>query len=443
DNAPEDKPAIEAGLRGPLDVWGWYQDAGDWDGYLSHLRPAMEMLVTYELKPAAFRDGDLNIPESGNRVPDMIDEAAWLPRFYHRLRRELIVKGWGTGGVGSRVCGDHFGSDSGPNNVRLGSWQDVHRTYTVSGEDPFSTFKYAGAAAQLAQALAIAGVRDPEGVDWIKEARESYAWAGKNIRPGDEAKEVGGARLAAYRAYAAAALFRATGDKAFEAEVGRYVQPIPDAELLWDLPAWALMLHALPGGKGTPDQAIHAKTRRLALNAADSFTATAERRAMRFGGNFSMPMLIGQQTTPWALPAIVGWGVARRSDPARAAAYHTAVETTADYFMGANPLNMTWITGIGPRHPEVIFHMDSFVRGEFHPGLTPYGPWRIEGEPSGLGAWDKQWAFKTVHPDIRQWPGAERWFSNRSSPLASEFTIHQQTGPQSAAYGFLLAGPGS
>ena len=55
--------------------------------------------------------------------------------------------------------------------------------------------------------------KDAEGVDWENEASHSYAWAGKNTRIGDEKKAPD---LRDPRAYAAAALFRLTGDKAYE-----------------------------------------------------------------------------------------------------------------------------------------------------------------------------------------------------------------------------------
>ncbi|RYG25873.1 hypothetical protein EON82_05540, partial [bacterium] len=94
------KEQITPTLKGPLDAWGWYQDAGDWDSYETHLRVAQELLLAYELNPKAFRDGELNIPESGNGAPDILDEAAWLPRFCHRLRQELLAKKYATGGIG-------------------------------------------------------------------------------------------------------------------------------------------------------------------------------------------------------------------------------------------------------------------------------------------------------------------------------------------------------
>ncbi|HEY9250689.1 MAG TPA: cellulase N-terminal Ig-like domain-containing protein, partial [Rariglobus sp.] len=223
--AESGKPAVlKAAAKGPLDAWGWYQDAGDWDGYYTHLRIAQDLLLVYEMGPGKFRDGELNIPESGNGLPDILDEAAWLPRYCHRLRQELIAKGYGTGGLGLRVSGDGFGSDSKvlPDGTKVGqgSWEDVNREWAVSGEDPWSTYRYAGAAAQLAHALQLAGVKDPQGVDWEKEARESYAWAEKNTRAGDDEPKrmFDGAsiRLSDPRSYAAAALFRLTGETAYE-----------------------------------------------------------------------------------------------------------------------------------------------------------------------------------------------------------------------------------
>ncbi|MGB3778098.1 MAG: cellulase N-terminal Ig-like domain-containing protein, partial [Tunicatimonas sp.] len=196
DHSDNDKPAIEAGIQGPLDTYGWYQDAADWDGYFSHLRIPSWLLFLYEFAPAKFPDSQLNIPESGNGVPDLVDEAAWLPRFFHRTRQELIAKGYGTGGVGSRVAGDWFGGDG----EGVPSYEDVNRIYIVSGEDPFTTYKYAATAAHLAIALQKAGATDPEGVDWLQEATEAYTWAQANTRDGDE-EPVFGLRLSDQRLY--------------------------------------------------------------------------------------------------------------------------------------------------------------------------------------------------------------------------------------------------
>jgi hypothetical protein len=47
-------------------------------------------------------------------------------------------------------------------------------------------------------------------------------------------------------------------------------------------------------------------------------------------------------------------------------------------------------------------------------------------------------AAVTIHwRGIDAWAGNERWFSNDCSPMASEFTIHQNIGPAAAIFGFL------
>jgi hypothetical protein len=442
-----DPKKLMAESPGPLeDAWGWYQDAGDWDSYNSHLRVTQELLLAFEMGPRKFSDGELNLPESGNGVPDILDEAAWLPRFCYRLRAELMRKGWGTGGVGLRVAGDAFGSDEGTTpdgkHVGRGSWEDTDRTYMVSGEDPWSTYRYAGVAAHLAHAYRLSGVkRDPQGVDWAKEAREAYAWARANTRPGDETAMGGGLRHA--RAYAAACLFRSTGEKAYEEQFARDMEAVKADTQLWDEAAYAPFVHALGGGAGGPgrDPALLERVRSAVLHTADeSLVNTPARRALRWGGNFSFPMLIGHQTTPWVLEGAVAYTLTRASDPTRAQRYRAALYTTCDYFLGANALNQTWVTGLGPRHPTEVFHMDAWYNGKDqpHPGVIPYGPWRKQKD-QGTGPWESDWANKTLYPAIDEWPGNERWFSNRCAPLTSEFTIHQNTGPAAALFGFLCA----
>lgn len=424
-------------------TWGWYQDAGDWDSYESHMRVPQELLLVYEMAPTKFADGELRIPESGNRVPDILDEAAWLPRFCQRLRTELRAKGWGSGGVGLRVAGDAFGSDEGtrPDGTKFGrgSWEDTDRVWMVSGEDPWSTYRYAGTAAVLAMALRTAGIqRDPEGVDWQREAEECYQWARRNTRPGDEERLGGSLRLA--RRYAAAALFRLTGNREYEQQFGADCADVQPTTLLWDDALYGPAVYLVGPSRAPRDAQIEARMRAAILATADELLAVARRRALRWGGNFYFPMLVGQQTTPLVLPAAVAHSLARVSEPSKARDYLSVLYTTCDYFLGTNALNMTWVTGLGPRYPTQVFHMDAWYNGKgaFHPGLIPYGPWRKEKEV-GTGPWDQDWPNTTVHPPIDQWPGNERWFSNRCSPLTSEFTVHQNIGPAAAIFGYLCA----
>ena len=56
---------------------GWY-DAGDFGKYFPPAASAVtDLLFAYELFPHLFRDNQLNIPESGNGAPDILDEIKW------------------------------------------------------------------------------------------------------------------------------------------------------------------------------------------------------------------------------------------------------------------------------------------------------------------------------------------------------------------------------
>jgi len=56
---------------------GWY-DAGDKGKYVNAGAKALsDLFWAYEMVPEAFKDNQFNIPESGNGVPDLLDEARW------------------------------------------------------------------------------------------------------------------------------------------------------------------------------------------------------------------------------------------------------------------------------------------------------------------------------------------------------------------------------
>lgn len=78
--------AIDGGVHEGCDytldaVGGWY-DAGDHGKYVVNGGISVWTLLNiYETMPEAFTDGDMNIPESGNGTPDILDEVRWQMEF--------------------------------------------------------------------------------------------------------------------------------------------------------------------------------------------------------------------------------------------------------------------------------------------------------------------------------------------------------------------------
>ncbi len=72
-------PAAGHVNHGPKDLRGGWHDAGDYNKYMWGATglAVLFLLKAYEDNPGFFLDGDLNIPESGNGVPDLLDEVKW------------------------------------------------------------------------------------------------------------------------------------------------------------------------------------------------------------------------------------------------------------------------------------------------------------------------------------------------------------------------------
>jgi len=82
-SAPAGPGSVDHGM---LDVSGGWHDAGDYQKTLWG-RGVPEMLFAYEINPGRWHDAQLNIPEIGNGLPDLLDEIRWELDFYMRIQR--------------------------------------------------------------------------------------------------------------------------------------------------------------------------------------------------------------------------------------------------------------------------------------------------------------------------------------------------------------------
>ena len=68
------------------DLSGGWSDAGDTNKYTTFaVQPVHQLLTAYEQHPEAFGD-DSNIPESGNGIPDVVDEVRWETRWLGKMQ---------------------------------------------------------------------------------------------------------------------------------------------------------------------------------------------------------------------------------------------------------------------------------------------------------------------------------------------------------------------
>ncbi|HYW96883.1 MAG TPA: glycoside hydrolase family 9 protein, partial [Bacteroidales bacterium] len=444
-------------------IHGWYHDAGDWDGYFSHFRVPRSLLIAYELTPESFRDGELNIPEAqkdngyaGTHIPDLLDEAVWLVDYFKNNVGP-------TGGIfGSRIEPDISDQSCKPEGTP--SWLDCTE-WIVFGEDPRDSYAFASIASEYAYCLGLAQKQTGEDYsaimeDYRKAAINAWNWANHNTRPGDEEKRL----FIENRMAANAWLYKLTGDTEFENHFEKDVKRKGiDAktedlgETKWAV--WAYVTTPEVGNKKLQKNLITATK-----NFADYSVTNAidQNRSMRMGGRMKVPLNNGQATTPLVIPAMVAWDVCKATNDPDARKYYDACVTTTSYFLGSNPLNMVWMSGVGHNHPRYVFHLDSWFDqiDDFIPGIVPYGPrvlcdWFAAGPDNDRcdynGPHDADFSlldgrlypayFNDKHE--AQWPAHELWVENYRSVPADEYTVHQTIAPAAAAYGFLTAKNGT
>ncbi len=135
---------------------GWY-DAGDFNRYTRTAALAIENLLSYyELKPANFTDSQLNLPESGNGIPDILDEA--------KYELDWLTKMVGTNGCAS----NKISYETWPNDIPSRTTGKLWMITRTTGDT-------AAAAAALAQAARVYRTIDPASAK-IYQDKANLAW---------------------------------------------------------------------------------------------------------------------------------------------------------------------------------------------------------------------------------------------------------------------------
>lgn len=72
-----------------MNVTGGWHDAGDYNKFsINTTLSAGLLLYLYEMRPRLFTDNQLNIPESDNKVPDLLDEVRWALEWLMKMQND-------------------------------------------------------------------------------------------------------------------------------------------------------------------------------------------------------------------------------------------------------------------------------------------------------------------------------------------------------------------
>ncbi len=409
--------ALVAGQTDQLvaDAWGGYMDAGDWDRRIQHLVVTRYLLDLLEQRPAAFEKLNLNLPESGNALPDVIDEALFNLDHYRRMQ---TPEGGIRGGVESA---EH------PNQGEC-SWQET-LTIMAYAPDPWSSFYYAATAAQAARVLR---ERDAKLADvYLQSALRAMRWAEAALPARADKKDHH--LLHDSRNLAAIELFRVTGDPAWH-ELFKQTTVFSDPKN--ETESWAkhdqrdACWSYLNCKQPEVDATILANAKDAFLREANFWLWWGEKPAFGITKNPYAPLA-------WGGACRLPFNIARAWMLTGDRKFHIALVRATQQQFGANPLNMSYTTGLGPRSPQNPLHLDSRQTGQAPPpGLTVFGPQYMPDQTNDFAF---KLAAPKAYPELVKWPAMEAYFDLFWWPSMSEFTVQSPMAEVAYGLGVLAA----
>ena len=375
-----------------LDVSGGWHDAGDYGRYsVAGAKAAADLLLAYEKYPSLFGD-DLDIPESGNGIPDVLDEAKYELDWLFKMQRD-------DGGVYHKVTCSNFPGEVMP--------EDETDELIIMPVSTTSTGDFAGVmsiAARVYESI------DKDYADkCLAAAKKAAEYLDKT--PTDEVGYKNPSDIATgeyedvcdvdERFWAYAELFKTTGDKAYEKTMSEWL-PKNGYTLGWQgVAGYGGYAYLTTDGA---DSELQSKIKGSVANLCDIITTKADKYP--YGSS-----IIGEY--PWGSNlTIANNGEIMLMMKGIVDSYNKAsADKQLNYLFGNNATGYCFFTGYGDIYSDHPHHRPSQALGKTVPGMLVGGP------NSGLND-------PYVQNVLRGQPTAKCYADNAQSYSTNEITIY-------------------
>ena len=387
------------------EVKGGHSDAFDWDRHLAHVSNIYDMLLPYILSGGRLKDDNLGIRESGNGIPDIIDEARNEVDFFLSIR-------------------DGEAYSQGVTNPSY-DWTVMFQ----AGCTTMAAWANAANCAIIGEAFRLQG-NDSLRQYYTDEAIKAFFFASRQENQQlDDRQDIGSMQLKGrdFRQMAAAYLYNLTGDEQWEKIFAEEAYELSIANT-WT--AAAYLTCPQPRHFADRYQQIKASVDKL----AESYNiVNMTQRPSRRSAN-DRRWQVSQNLQLVMLAHYIA------KDKARKKELEHVMYTEAGWAMGRNPGNIVEMTGLGERHIT-----DCYTTGrndgapECHPGQTPFNG--TETWSPGHNGGDARVILKYCYPDWNEggWPRQESFFNQRYFWVNGEFTPRETMRGKMALLGYLYA----
>ncbi len=387
-----------------VDVRGGHSDAFDWDRHLAHVSNIYDMLLPYILSGGRLNEDQTGIRESGNGIPDLVDEARNEADFFLSIRDgEAYSQGV------TNPCAD---------------WSVMFQ----AGCTTMAAWANAANCAIMAEAFRV-GQNDSLCKYYADEAVKAFRFASRQENQQlDDRQDIGSMQMRGrdFRQMAAAYLYNVTGDEQWERVFAEEKYQLNIANV-WTAAAYIVC----PRPRHYADLYEHLKA---------SVSAEAERYNIRHVSQRPSRRAANDrrwQTSQNLQLVMLAHYLADRSMRKR---LEHIMYTEAGWAMGRNPGNIVEMTGLGQRH---ITDCYSTGRNDgepgTHPGQTPFNG--TETWSAGHNGGDARVILKYCYPDWQSggWPRQESYFNQRYFWVNGEFTPRETMRGKMALLAYLYA----
>ncbi|RMH57049.1 MAG: hypothetical protein D6679_07960 [Candidatus Hydrogenedentota bacterium] len=377
---------------------GGHHDAGDFDQRLSHTLVPGWLMNAYELFPEKFVDGQLDIPEGHNGIPDILDEALWAIKRWEVLQE---ADGGIRAGVESYRHPYAYGSDE----ANAAADPLEYRTYKRYGHTTL-----AGAALFAWASRLVRRFNEEKANELAERAKRAWGFYEMVLKKKKEAeakvsedeytleKKTGDVTDLEFSKgvllYAACQLYLLTGEEKYHRvfrEIAKYYGTPPYGEWPAQYNGTYYNLKVVNKGMVFTHYFISYlldKTRRK-----DPETVELLRKAVLRKADIALYVINRRK---WAYLSSAGWGMStalgRWGDfllnaygLTRDQKYFDGASRIADYVLGANPPGWCFTTGLGDRPPYDPLHLDSYkyIKKGMGPapGIVIYGSPLVQQVP--------------------------------------------------------------
>ena len=390
--------AVIYGTNQKKDVSGGWHDAGDYGKYVvTGAQTAADLLLCYEENPDIWSADDLNIPESGNGVPDILDETKYELDWMLKMQDEA------TGGVWHKVSTYNFPAFIMPD-------KDTDQLVI----SPVSTTATGDFAAIMAKASVVYKDIDKGFSDRALEAaKKAWTYLENNSSDGGY-KNPSDITTGEYpdgndmdeRYWASVELFKATGDSRYQT----YFENQIASDVLTGY-GWIEMgtygnISYLSMDDSMKKTSSEEKIKNTIIAQADEFVSNAQ--------NDGYGCCLSLEGYNWGS----NLGVCNNARTMLLAGklsgdekYIQYAKDQLDYLLGKNSLSISFVTGYGEFCSKDVHHRPSVVNGQAMKGMLVGGP------NSGI---EDPYAANV----LKDLPPAKCYADNQQSYATNEVTIY-------------------